>query len=182
MHLPIVLQTCTVKTPHTEPLSNRTERKEQREIRRQVLISTLALGAATLLPAQARAAATEVEVWKSPTCGCCKDWIAHLEENGFSVRVHDTGNTAARSRLGIAERYGSCHTARVDGYVVEGHVPASDIQRLLLERPKALGLAVPGMPIGSPGMDGPVYGGRQDPYDVLLLDSAGGSSVYRAYR
>ncbi len=152
--------------------------------RRALLTVALAFGGAALLPVRARAAAAkvEVEVWKSPTCGCCKDWIAHLEENGFSVRVHDTGNTAARSRLGIAERYGSCHTARVDGYVVEGHVPASDIQRLLRERPKALGLAVPGMPIGSPGMDGPVYGGRQDPYDVLLLDSAGGSSVYRAYR
>ena len=120
-----------------------------------------------------------VEVWKSPTCGCCKDWIAHMQANGFRVQTHDTGNTAARARLGIAERFGSCHTARVGGYAIEGHVPASDVHRLLKERPAAIGLAVPGMPIGSPGMDGPEYGGRKDAYDVLLLRRDGSASVYR---
>lgn len=150
--------------------------------RRGVLAVMLAIGSGVLLPAYSHAASAGVEVWKSPTCGCCQDWIAHLRENGFTVREHDTGNTAARSRLGIGERYGSCHTALIDGYAIEGHVPASDIQRLLRERPRAVGLAVPGMPIGSPGMDGPVYGGRRDPYDVLLLDAKGGSSVYQSYR
>lgn len=123
-----------------------------------------------------------VQVWKSPTCGCCKDWIAHLQSHGFRVQVHETGNTAARARLGIDARFGSCHTAIVQGYVLEGHVPAREIVRLLAERPKALGLAVPGMPVGSPGMDGPEYGGRRDPYDVLLLTGGTASRVYQAYR
>lgn len=124
----------------------------------------------------------EVEVWKAPTCGCCKDWVTHLEANGFSVKVFDTGNTAMRARLGIPERLGSCHTARVGGYAIEGHVPAQDIHRLLAQRPKAIGLAVPGMPIGSPGMDGPAYGNRRDPYDVLLVQANAAPSVFRAVR
>lgn len=149
--------------------------------RRRLLAAAAALAA---LPLHARAAnaAPVVEVWKSPTCGCCKDWIAHLEANGFEVRTQDSGNTAVRARLGLPERYGSCHTARVGGYVVEGHVPAEDIRRLLAERPQALGLAVPGMPVGSPGMDGPAYGGRRDPYDVLLVQADGSHRVWRALR
>lgn len=123
-----------------------------------------------------------VEVWKSPTCGCCKDWVAHLESNGFKVKVHDEGNTDARVRLGMPIQYGSCHTARVDGYVLEGHVPAREIKRLLKEKPTAVGLAVPAMPVGSPGMDGPEYGGRKDPYDVLLVREDGSAAVYQAYR
>lgn len=123
-----------------------------------------------------------VEVWKSPTCGCCKDWIKHLEADGFKVRVFETGNTAMRGRLGIPAQLGSCHTARVGGYAVEGHVPARDIRRLLEERPAAVGLAVPAMPVGSPGMDGPEYGGRRDPYDVLLIAQGGRSSVFQSYR
>jgi hypothetical protein len=123
-----------------------------------------------------------VEVWKAPTCGCCKDWIRHLESEGFSVKVNDTGNVAARARLRMPEALGSCHTALVDGYVIEGHVPARDIQRLLKDRPQALGLAVPGMPVGSPGMDGPAYGGRKDAYDVLLVQKDGRTRVFNAYR
>ena len=123
-----------------------------------------------------------VEVWKSPTCGCCKDWIKHLEANGFAVRVSDSGNTQARGQLGMPAKFGSCHSARVGGYVVEGHVPAREIQRLLKDRPAALGLAVPEMPVGSPGMDGPEYGGRRDPYDVLLVQADGRSSVFQSYR
>ena len=123
-----------------------------------------------------------VEVWKSPTCGCCQDWIRHLEASGFRTRAFDTGNAEARARLGMPERLGSCHTARVEGYVLEGHVPATDIKRLLRERPKALGLAVPAMPIGSPGMDGPEYGGRRDPYDVLLVAADGGTLVYQHHQ
>jgi hypothetical protein len=143
----------------------------------------LALAGSLLwLPLAARAEAVQVEVWKSPTCGCCKDWIAYLEANGFRVLAHDTGNVAARERLGIDLRYGSCHTAQVGGYAIEGHVPAADIRRLLREKPRALGLAVPGMPVGSPGMDGPAYQGRRDPYDVLLLAADGGHRVYTPYR
>ncbi|WP_338416673.1 DUF411 domain-containing protein [uncultured Sphaerotilus sp.] len=123
-----------------------------------------------------------VEIWKSPTCGCCQDWIRHLEASGFRTRAFDTGNAEARARLGMPERLGSCHTARVEGYVLEGHVPATDIKRLLRERPKALGLAVPAMPIGSPGMDGPEYGGRRDPYDVLLVAADGGTLVYQHHQ
>jgi hypothetical protein len=107
-----------------------------------------------------------------------------MEASGFQVRIHDVNEAAKaaqRLKLGMPEKLGSCHTAVVDGYVLEGHVPARDIRRLLKERPKALGLAVPGMPIGSPGMDGPAYGGRKDPYGVMLVQRDGGSSVYQSY-
>jgi hypothetical protein len=136
-------------------------------------------------PALARAAPTArplVEVWKDPGCGCCKDWVRHLEADGFRTKLHDTGNTAIRARLGIDARYGSCHTALVDGYAIEGHVPAREIRRLLRERPTALGLAVPRMPVGSPGMDGPEYAGRRDPYDVLLLRRDGSAETFQSYR
>lgn len=133
-------------------------------------------------PSVFAAAPTRVEVWKGPTCGCCHDWIAHLEAQGFSVTAHDDGNSEARRRLGMPISFGSCHTALIDGYAIEGHVPARDIKRLLKERPRAVGLAVPAMPIGSPGMDGPAYRGRQDPYDVLLVARDGTASVYQSYR
>lgn len=141
-----------------------------------------AFAAAALAPLPACAAATEVDLWKSPSCGCCQDWVRHLEANGFRVRSHDSGNTDARAALGMPLRFGSCHTARVAGYAVEGHVPAREIRRLLAEKPDAVGLAVPAMPLGSPGMDGPEYGGRRDPYDVLLVHRDGRSSVYQSYR
>jgi hypothetical protein len=131
--------------------------------------------------ALAQPAKPMVEVWKDPNCGCCKDWVAHLEANGFTVRVFDTGNTAARKRLGMPDQLGSCHTARVQGYVIEGHVPAKDMQRLLADKPQALGLSVPRMPVGSPGMDGPEYGGRKDPYDVLLVQRDGSTRIYASY-
>lgn len=119
-----------------------------------------------------------LEVWKDPNCGCCHDWIAHMEHNGFTPIVHDTGNTAVRARLGLPDEFGSCHTALVNGYLLEGHIPAVDVHRLLKTKPKALGLAVPGMPIGSPGMDGPQYAGRKDAYDVLLvIRNTGGKGV-----
>lgn len=122
-----------------------------------------------------------VQVWKDPNCGCCKDWVAYLEKNGFTSQVFDTGNTAVRARLGLPQKYGSCHTALVGGYVIEGHVPAREIQRLLEEKPQALGLSVPRMPVGSPGMDGPEYGGRKDPYDVLLVAKDGSATVFQSY-
>ncbi|MDP1525292.1 MAG: DUF411 domain-containing protein [Rhodocyclaceae bacterium] len=123
-----------------------------------------------------------VEVWKGPTCGCCNDWIKHMQDNGFKVKSYDTGNADMRPKLGLSVKYGSCHTARVGGYVVEGHVPAADVKRLLAENPNALGLAAPGMPVGSPGMDGPEYGGRKDAYDVLLVGKDGRARVYQPHR
>lgn len=137
---------------------------------------------ATRLQAQTRnQPQPNVEVWKDPNCGCCEDWVSHMRANGFTVQVHNSGNTAARARLGVPNALGSCHTAQVGGYALEGHVPAHDIHRLLMERPNAIGLAVPGMPIGSPGMDGPVYGGRRDAYAVLLIQRGGGTRVYQSY-
>jgi hypothetical protein len=110
-----------------------------------VLISLLGASAAM-------AQATVVEVFKSPYCGCCGKWVEHLRQNGFEVKAHDVEDVpAVRQKLGMPDRLGSCHTAKIGGYVVEGHVPAADIQRLLKEKPKALGLSVPSMPPGSPG-------------------------------
>ncbi len=136
---------------------------------------------AAIRPALA-AAPARIDVWKDAACGCCNDWIAHLRAQGYAVTARDDGNGEARRRLGMPSRYGSCHTAVVGGYVLEGHVPAREIRRLLQEKPEALGLAVPGMPVGSPGMDGPAYGGRRDPYDVLLVARSGSATVYQSYR
>jgi hypothetical protein len=147
--------------------------------RRRAVGMLLALGASRSAVAGPKPL---VEVWKSPTCGCCKDWVRHLEANGFSVLVHDVGNTAARSRLAIPVALGSCHTAKVGPYAIEGHVPAREVHRLLANRPDAIGLAVPGMPIGSPGMDGPEYGSRRDPYEVLLVRKDGSTTPFQTYR
>lgn len=144
--------------------------------------SILGLGFAALLAMrvpEAKAAQPSIEVWKDPNCGCCADWVKHLEANGFRVTVHDRGNIAARARLGVPAKLGSCHTAEIAGYAIEGHVPASEIKRLLAQRPAAVGLAVPGMPIGSPGME---QGSTRDPYDVLLVLKDGSSRVYQSYR
>jgi hypothetical protein len=122
-----------------------------------------------------------VEVWKDSNCGCCKDWVDILEKSGFSVRIFDVGNEAIRAQFGMPAKLGSCHTARVGGYVIEGHVPVREIRRLLREQPKAIGLTVPGMVVGSPGMDGPVYKGRKDPYSVLLVGLNGESSIFQKY-
>ncbi|MCO8250081.1 DUF411 domain-containing protein [Comamonas thiooxydans] len=156
--------------------------------RRHVLHLLAAAACMAALPAMAAAPAKiAMEVWKDPNCGCCKDWIALMEQAGFAVKVHDVGNSAVRAKLGLPTRLGSCHTALVGGYLVEGHVPAADVHKLLKQKPKALGIAVPGMPIGSPGMDGPEYGGRKDPYDVLLVTqslmrSDVSTSVFTSYR
>jgi len=156
--------------------------------RRHALHLLAAAAGMAALPAMAAAPARiAMEVWKDPNCGCCKDWIALMEQAGFAVKVHDVGNSAVHAKLGLPGRLGSCHTALVGGYLVEGHVPAADVLKLLKQKPKALGIAVPGMPIGSPGMDGPEYGGRKDPYDVLLvaknlMNSGVSTSVFTSYR
>jgi hypothetical protein len=146
--------------------------------RRRILVSGASLALVALVPL-ANGAPPTVEIWKDPSCGCCAEWVKHLEANGFAVKVNDRGNNAARARLGIPAALGSCHTAEVAGYAVEGHVPAADIKRLLAERPTAVGIAVPGMPIGSPGME---QGGRRDPYDVLLVAKGGGTRVFQSHR
>lgn len=104
-----------------------------------------------------------------------------MQANGFAFTIHDSGNTAVRARLGLPQKLGSCHTALVGGYLIEGHVPASDVRALLQQKPQALGLAVPGMPVGSPGMDGPAYGNRRDPYDVLLVARDGSTRIFKRY-
>ncbi len=137
-----------------------------------VLLAVLCLGAGISLPASA---ADTVDVYKSPYCGCCEKWVKHLQQAGFAVRTHDVADVpAARQRLGMPDRLGSCHTAKVAGYVVEGHVPAADIQRLLKEKPKALGIAVPSMPPGSPGMESP----KPVPYNTLLVQAGGETSIF----
>lgn len=138
----------------------------------------LAAAGAPRVGAQGRVA---VEVWKDPSCGCCTEWVAHLKQNGFAAVVHERGREAARQRLRMPEALASCHTGLAGGYAIEGHVPAREIRRLLRERPKAIGLAVPGMPVGSPGMDGPLYRGRRDAYDVLLVLPDGATRVYQHY-
>lgn len=146
------------------------------------VLGGLSLGRAVAQPVQGR---TAIEVWKTSTCGCCKDWLRHLEAEGYAVTAHDVSDAVKndyRRRMGLADKFGSCHTGLVQGYVIEGHVPARDIRRLLQTRPLALGLAVPGMPLGSPGMDGPAYGGRKDAYDVLLVQRNGTATVFQSYR
>jgi hypothetical protein len=127
------------------------------------------------------AATTTVEVYKSPTCGCCAKWVDHMRDNGFTVNTHDVGNKEIRNKVGMSDSLGSCHTAIINGYVFEGHIPAPDIKRFLRERPKALGLAVPDMPHGSPGMEG----SRVDPYNVLMVKERGDTrrdaTIYNRY-
>ncbi len=126
---------------------------------------------------------TKVEVWKTPECGCCKDWVKHLQSNGFQVVTHDVGDTSeVRRKLSMPDQFGSCHSGSVGGYALEGHVPAKEIRRLLRERPAAVGLSVPAMPLGAPGMDGPEYQGRSSPYEVLLVAKNGKAGVYQSYK
>mgnify|MGYP001820145066 FL=1 len=119
-----------------------------------------------------------ITVYKSPTCGCCTKWISHLEDNGFKVNAIDTKDMyKVKKEAGLHPGLGSCHTGIIDGYTIEGHVPASDIKRLLAERPAVRGLAVPGMPMGSPGMEGP----RKDRYSVLTFDDSGKTTVFSTH-
>ena len=115
-------------------------------------------------------------VYKDPNCGCCKAWVAHVQKAGFAVTVRDTADMeSVKASFGVPAALQSCHTARVGSYTIEGHVPADLIQKLLSERPVARGLTVPGMPVGTPGME---MGARKDAYDILLIDKAGRTTVY----
>jgi len=129
----------------------------------------------------ARAAAPErVEVWREPTCGCCEGWIQHMREAGFEVTVRDVADMRpVKAASGVPEALLSCHTAAVGGYVVEGHVPAVDVRRLLSERPALRGLAAVGMPRGAPGME--VWGAKPQPYSVTALDKQGKTSVFATH-
>ena len=137
-------------------------------------VAVLLLGAAWVLGA----AGPQITVYKGATCGCCSLWGQHLKATGFQVAAQDVPDIAEyKTKHGVPDALRSCHTAIVDGYVIEGHVPAAEILRLLQERPKAVGLAVPGMPLGSPGMEGSV----RDKYSVLLFTADGRTTVYREY-
>ncbi|TBW54889.1 DUF411 domain-containing protein [Marinobacter halodurans] len=125
------------------------------------------------------AAGEAITVYKSPACGCCEAWISHLKENGFDVTAHDTADiNRIKVDAGLTRNLASCHTAFVGDYVIEGHVPAADIHRLLAEAPQARGLSVPGMPIGSPGME---MDGRRDAYQVLLFNQDGQTRPFAHY-
>ena len=132
------------------------------------------VGAVAFMATQ-QSIAADVVVYKSPTCGCCGKWIEHMEKAGFKVDVENRQNLSAiKAELGVPRRMQSCHTAMVGGYLVEGHVPPDLVQRMLDEKPDIKGLAVPGMPMGSPGMEGP----RKDEYDVLAIGADGRTKVY----
>lgn len=147
--------------------------------RRLFLNTSGALALFATLPTRAVESPKVVQLFKSATCGCCGKWATHMRSAGFTVQVTDVADTtAARKRLGMPDRFGSCHTATVEGYAIEGHVPAAEVERLLETKPKVIGLAVPGMPPSSRGMDVP---GRPDPYQVLLIDLSGQSSVFASY-
>ncbi len=138
-----------------------------------------ALTTLPLLTTLSARAATAIHVYKDPGCECCTGWVKHLSGAGFAVQVTNTEDTAAvRKRTGIPDAFGACHSATVEGYAIEGHVPAAEIRRLLALKPQAIGLAVPSMPPGSPGME---YGDRKDPYQVLLIDRQGKGTVFATY-
>jgi hypothetical protein len=146
-------------------------------MKRRALLQALLAGAFAY-PLAAGAAAPVIDVYKSATCGCCEGWVQHLRNSGFTVKAHDVANPSDyREKFGMPNEFGSCHTAMVGGYAIEGHVPATEIRRLLAEKPKAIGLAVPSMPMGAPGMEGAM----SMPYDVLLVRKDGKHSTYRHY-
>lgn len=149
---------------------------------RAIAVVLFAAGSATLTAQTPNAdrrppaAAAAITVFKDPNCGCCKEWIEHLRKHAFAVTARDTNDVAAIKRSGrVPPQLVSCHTAFVNGYVIEGHVPAEDIRRLLAQKPRIAGLAVAGMPIGSPGME---VGNRKDKYDVIAFKRDGTTSVF----
>lgn len=124
------------------------------------------------------AMAEDIIVYKSPTCGCCKKWVKHLEKEGLTVTTKDMRNmNPVKNMFGVERQFQSCHTARVGNYFIEGHVSASDIKRLLKEKPDIKGLSVPGMPMGSPGMEGH----RKDNYNVIAIDKNNNTTVYSSH-
>lgn len=149
-------------------------------MKRRHFLSAVGAGAALMtLPSLAADSLPQIDVYKSPYCGCCSAWVDHLKAAGFPVKVMEVDDTTEmRKRYGLPDRFGGCHTGIVSGYVVEGHVAAAHIKRLLANKPVAIGLAVPGMPPGSPGME---VGNRKDPDDVFLIDKSGRDTVFGRY-
>lgn len=146
---------------------------------RTLLMAGMMFGAATMAGAQG--IAPVMDVLKQASCGCCGGWVARMQEAGFTVNVQNVSGDAlyaAKEASGFSDDLWACHTASVGGYTVEGHVPVSEIIRLLSERPTALGIATPGMPTGSPGME---YGGEREAYDVMLVNMDGSTGVYASY-
>lgn len=140
-----------------------------------VRLACRTIASAVLLAGAPVAWAQTVDVYKRASCGCCTKWADHLRSNGFTVRLHEMQDLdPIKQELGVPKELAACHTAKVEGYVVEGHVPADLIRKLLKERPQARGMAVPGMPAGSPGMEGP----RKVPYEVLLIRQDGSYATY----
>jgi hypothetical protein len=139
--------------------------------------SVLRLGLAAIFVPAGMAQAAQgpaIEVWKDPTCGCCEGWVRHMRAAGFEATVRDVADLqAVKTANGVPDALQSCHTAIIGGYVIEGHVPAADVRRLLAERPRAKGLAAPGMPPSSPGMDIP-----GTPYEVVLFGASGGDRLW----
>ena len=130
-----------------------------------------------LLTTAGIANAAQLTVHKSPYCGCCAKWIEHVEKHGFEVKVIETEDMrSVKQRLGVPDDHASCHTAEAGGYFIEGHVPAADIKKLLAQKPKASGIAVPGMPAGAPGME--VHGGQGQPYATILVMRDGKTKVF----
>jgi hypothetical protein len=153
----------------------------RREVLKNLIAVVIVVG---LLPLEVLAEtgkAAELEsitVYKSPTCGCCSQWVRHLQDNGFKVEaINRSDMNDVKSEAGVPRQLASCHTAVIGGYVIEGHVPATDIKRLLKERPDVAGLTVPGMPMGSPGMEGH----RKDRYEVLTFTRSGDTTTFSRY-
>ena len=146
----------------------------------RTLVASALLGLTTLGGiSTAVAAEDEVVMYKDPNCGCCGKWAEHMREHGFKVKeVATTQMGQVKGEAGVPQALGSCHTARVGGYVVEGHVPAADVRRMLTEKPAIAGISAPGMPMGSPGMEGPYPADR---YDVVSFDAQGRTAVYASH-
>ena len=140
------------------------------------IVGLMAFSASAQSARPHKPAVTQMQVYKTPTCGCCGNWVEHVKAAGFTPAVHDMADlSAVKSKAGVPANLQSCHTALVGGYVIEGHVPADVIRRLLAEKPKIAGIAVAGMPIGSPGME---QGSRKDAYEVIAFTADGKTSVY----
>ena len=139
-----------------------------KSLRMAIAVGALVLGSA--------ANAAALTIYKSASCGCCAKWVEHVEKHGFTVTVVNVDDVmAVKAKAGIPDKLASCHTSKVGGYVVEGHVPAADIKKLLAQKPKAKGIAVPGMPMGAPGME---HGDHRQPYQTLLIKADGSTAVF----
>jgi hypothetical protein len=166
----ILIVSCSSSRADTEP----------RNIASAGAAATVDATPAAAGPSLASAEAPVITVYKSPSCGCCKNWVDHVKAAGFTVEVHDVDNLSdIKADAAVPASARSCHTAIVGGYAIEGHVPAATIQRLLKEKPAIAGIAVPGMPVGSPGMEVP--GQPADKYDVVAFKADGSTSVYESH-